>query len=56
MQADEQKDGTNFCFRLSYRLIKVPIAPNYEGVCLQMQVNLIHTILKYGDYYDFMDR
>ena len=36
--------------------VKVPIAPNYKGVCLQKKVNPIHTILKYGDYYDFMDR
>ena len=32
--------------------IKVPIAPNWKGVCYKIQVNPIHTILKYGDYYD----
>ena len=34
--------------------VEVPIAANCKGVCLQ--VNPIHAILKYGDYYDFMDR
>ena len=38
-------------------LIKVPIAPNYNGVCLQ-NTSKPHSyhLLKYGDYYDFMDR
>ena len=37
-------------------VLKVPIAPNYKGVVYSIQVDLIHTILKYGDYYVFMDR
>ena len=36
--------------------VKVPIAANWKGVCLQNSSNPIHTILKYGDFYDFMDR
>ena len=35
--------------------IKAPIAPNYKGVN-PIHVNPIHAILKYGNYYDFMDR
>ena len=30
--------------------------PNIKVFVYKKQVNLIHTILKYGDYYDFMDR
>ena len=36
--------------------VKVPIAANCKGVVYKIEVNPIHTILKYGDYYDFMDR
>ena len=49
-----------FCFNLDQSKIlssvKVPIAPKYKGVCLQNTSKPIHTILKYGDCYDFMDR
>ena len=32
--------------------MKVPIA----AIVYKIQLNPIHTILKYGTYYDFMDR
>ena len=32
------------------------ILPNAVVRYYKIQVNPIHTILKYGDYYDFMDR
>ena len=35
---------------------KVPIAAKCKCVFYKIQVNPIHAILKYGDYYDFMDR
>ena len=37
-------------------LFKVPIAINCRGVCLQNTSKPHSYILKYGDYYDFMDR
>ena len=37
-------------------LIKVPIAANKKEFVYKIKVNPIHTILKYGDYHDFMDR
>ena len=37
-------------------MFKVPIASNCKDVCLQNTSKPIHTILKYGYYYDFMDR
>ena len=36
--------------------IKVPIAATRKVFVYKIQVNPIHTILKYGDYYDIMDR
>ena len=36
--------------------LKVPITAILKGVVYKTQVNPIYTILKYGDYYDFMDR
>ena len=36
--------------------IKVPIGANQKMFFDKIQVNPIHTILKYGIYYDFMDR
>ena len=36
--------------------IKVPIAATKTMFVYKIQVNPIHTILKYGIYYDFMDR
>ena len=41
---------------LTVLYVKVPIAANYRVFVYKIQVNPIHTILKYGDYYDFMDR
>ena len=35
---------------------KVPIAANRMMFVYKIQVNPIDTILKYGDYYHFMDR
>ena len=36
---------------------KVPIAgPTRKVLVYKIQVNPIHTILNYGNYYDFMDR
>ena len=38
------------------KMLKVPIAPNYGKVFVyKIQVNSFHTVLKYGDYYDFID-
>ena len=37
-------------------LFKVPIAANKKEFVYKIKVNPIHTILKYGDYHDFMDR
>ena len=37
-------------------VIKVPIAANQKDFVYKIKVNPIHTILKYGDYHDFMDR
>ena len=36
--------------------VKVPIAANLKEFVYKMKVNPIHTIIKYGDYHDFMDR
>ena len=38
------------------RFIKVPVTPNYLVFVYKKQVNLIHAILKYDNYYDFMER
>ena len=35
---------------------KVPIAANKKEFVYKIKVNPIHTILKYSDYHDFMDR
>ena len=37
-------------------MIEVPMAANWEMFVYKIQVNPIHTILKYGICYDFMDR
>ena len=37
-------------------ILKVPIAANKKEFVYKIQVNPIHTILKYGDYHDFKDR
>ena len=37
-------------------MLKVPIAANQKEFVYKMKLNPIHTILKYGDYHDFMDR
>ena len=47
------------CFLLfhTYRkFFKVPIAANKKELVYKIKVNTIHTILKYGDYHDFMDK
>ena len=36
--------------------LKVPILANKKVFVYKIKVNPIHTILKYGDYHDFMDR
>ena len=36
--------------------LKVPIAANKKEFVYKIKVNPTHTILKYGDYHDFMDR
>ena len=37
--------------------IKVPIEPNYKGVCLQnTSKSHPYHLKKYGNYYDFIDR
>ena len=41
---------TSFC------IIKVPIVATRQMFVYKIQVNLIHTILRYGGYYDFRDR
>ena len=40
----------------SNSFIKVPIAANKKEFVYIIKVKPIHTILKYGDYHDFMDR
>ena len=37
-------------------ILKAPIAANKKEFVYKIEVNPIHTILKYGDYHDFMDR
>ena len=42
---------------LSYgKELKSKWRPTRKVFVYKIQVNPIHTILKYGDYYDFMDR
>ena len=41
---------------LSIILLKSQQRPTVKMFVYKIQVNPIHTILKYGDYYDFMDR
>ena len=36
-------------------VLKVPIRPSRKVFVYKIQVNPIHTSLKYGSYYDFMD-
>ena len=36
--------------------IKSQQRPTRKVSVNKIQVNAIHTVLKYGDYYDFMDR
>ena len=36
--------------------LKVPMAANKKEFVYKTKVNPIHTILKCGDYHDFMDR
>ena len=42
-------------YPLSFNL-KLQWRPTRKMFVYKIQVNPIHTILKYGDYYDFMDR
>ena len=35
---------------------KVPIVAILKEFVYKIKINPIHTILKYGDYHDFMDR
>ena len=39
-----------------YHILKSQWRPTIKVFVYKIQVNFIHTILKYGDYYDFMDR
>ena len=48
----QHSDLTN----IRFYVFKVPIAANCKGVCLQNTSESHHTILEYGDYYDFMGR
>ena len=45
----------SFSHNVFKKLLKVPIAANYKEFVYKIKVNSIHTILKYGDYHDFMD-
>ena len=36
--------------------LKIPIAATKKEFVYKIKVNPIHTVLKYGDYHDFMDR
>ena len=36
--------------------VKVPTAANKKEFVYKIKVNPFHTILKYDDYHDFMDR
>ena len=38
------------------RILKSHLRPTRKVFVYKIQVNPIHTILKYCDYYDFMDR
>ena len=51
---DQIKIADNYTQR--FQLVKVPIAANKKEFVYKIKVNPIHTILKYGDYPDFMDR
>ena len=35
--------------------LKSQLQPSIKVLVYKIQVNSIHTILKYGNYYDFMD-
>ena len=37
-------------------LLKSQLRPTRKVFVNKIQVNPVHTILKYGNYYDFMDR
>ena len=41
---------------LYFKGLKSQYRPTWKVFVYKIQVNPIHTILKYGDYYDFMDR
>ena len=49
----EKKKNAVFCEK---RALKSQQRPTGKVFVYKIQVNPIHTILKYGDYYDFMDR
>ena len=42
--------------RAMWEILKSQKRPTRKVFVYKIKVNLIHTILKYGDYYDFMDR
>ena len=44
------------CFIRKYNELKSQQRPTRQVFVYEIQVNLIHTVLKYGSYYDFMDR
>ena len=48
--------GDLFSIFFFFFYIKVTIAANWKGICLQNTSKPHLTILKYGVYYDFMDR
>ena len=50
------KHSYYFLSILLHQKLKVPMAATRKVFVYKIQENPIHTILKYGDYYDFMDR
>ena len=49
-------DEALFNTKLFQYILKSQKRPTKTIFVYKIQVNPIHTILKYGDYYDFMDR
>ena len=53
---DENNCDSNFGISFGKGSLKSQQRPTGKVLVYKIQVNPIHTILKYGDYYDFMDR
>ena len=54
---EETKQMTDYNYTLKTTgMFKVVIVANWKDVCLRNTSKSIHTILKYCQYYDFVDR